>query len=215
MQQQQPVHDPDVCGIDDIRSLAVIFFRGNDPISNLIQAAEEAVEGAATDEIVWTHVGIALTGAMCGRRKDNKLHIFESTWSYGTTPDETTGKGFFGVQLRKLADVVESYDGMIGFANLSLFAANQLMRGRYLKRIQNFVRANLHKGYPWQFPLQLCGALFDPASKVPQPADRKFCSQLVAELLAAVGLGCALPSTCSPHELSRWHVLGPIHIIKK
>lgn len=99
--------------IVDIKPLDCIFFHGTEFISRMIIKMEEMTLGAGE----WSHVGIVINKEMMPSLnvKDNDLYLWESTISSKNklitecpTLDAESGKPVFGVQIRKLKDVIDN-----------------------------------------------------------------------------------------------------------
>lgn len=98
----------------DVRPLDIIFFRGADFISRAISKIEEKMTGCGE----YTHVGMVVDGELLPGLGLNpaKKYVWESTmsspfslFSSDGVLDEQTNRGFFGVQIRDLDDLVEEY----------------------------------------------------------------------------------------------------------
>lgn len=103
-----------------LRSFDMIAFRGTSVLSNAISYVEERVNGVGAGR--YSHVGLVVMGDDFppGTRyhtpagPNNAVYIFESVLG-GTGPmadgvNDVDGKGFLGVQLRRLDDVVIAND---------------------------------------------------------------------------------------------------------
>jgi hypothetical protein len=105
----------------EIKPFDLIAFRGGDLASELISVFEKYEVGVGN----FTHVGMIVTADILpfckkvdGEKFEldpNKLYLYQSTFTY-TVPyivdgvqDVTTGKGFFGVQLCDMEEVIPNY----------------------------------------------------------------------------------------------------------
>lgn len=107
-----------------MRTYDLLLFRGADFISNSIAKVEAMEDGSKVKQVAnFTHVGIVIKGEDLlpyGTKdptekdwlKADEVYVFESTMS-GDLADGCTdvhGETHFGCQLRRLDDVVKSYD---------------------------------------------------------------------------------------------------------
>src|SRR5579885_1883326 len=96
---------------DQIKAFDIIVFRGAELVSDTISIVEEVFIGDGE----WTHVGMIITADLLPFKNGipGKLYLWESTMSgkFGGGPNDVeTGKGDFGVQIRDLEAVINSYD---------------------------------------------------------------------------------------------------------
>lgn len=100
--------------IDSIQPLDLIFFRGNDFVSDTISILQQIKLGSGE----FTHVGMVVNNELLPtitQLKSGKLYVLESTISIPypgsgpMTPDIVSGEGIFGVQIRELEDVIRTY----------------------------------------------------------------------------------------------------------
>lgn len=104
------------------RPLDLLLFRGTDAVSKTISCIEKKRLGNGD----YTHVGIVVTHALWPHpnMRPGELYVWESTMSMaccGLTdgvPDIEHNKGRFGVQVRRLSDVVAKYSGSVAWAPL-------------------------------------------------------------------------------------------------
>lgn len=124
--------------ISKIKPLDLIFFRGNNIISDIISDAERFQSKPPNDTIVWSHVGIVINTDILPNiknAKNNTLYIWESTYSGNLATkdnisintlsnkiyDIESNKPIFGVQIRELDLVIKSYlssNGLVGHGQL-------------------------------------------------------------------------------------------------
>lgn len=100
---------------DNIRPLDIILFKGVDVISDTIRILEKY----ETENGDFSHIGMVITSELLPlipQLKHNILYVLESTSSYGipviigdTPPDVVSGHGRFGVQIRELQKVIDTY----------------------------------------------------------------------------------------------------------
>lgn len=98
----------------EIEPLDLLLFRGEDFVSKTIRFLEKAVLGNGS----FSHVGIVVTRELMPwlkMLKPGEKYVWESTMSIPLggmvedVPDIESGKGKFGVQIRFLEDVIDSY----------------------------------------------------------------------------------------------------------
>lgn len=104
--------NPKVC-------FSVVLFRANELSADLISEFSVDTEKSAKYGS-WTHVGILVKGIMFDgipNIEKDEWYIYEMTCSgkiaNDITPDEQSGKGKFGVQIRKFDSVLQTYNGKI------------------------------------------------------------------------------------------------------
>ncbi len=171
---------------DQMRPFDMIFFRGSDLISGAISSVEKLAFGSGD----WTHTGMIITHDIIPFENgvDGKLYVWESTMS-GTLGDGTNDvvhdEGRFGVQIRDLDKVIESYDNSkishIGWAKLinnPLDSDDPEHIEKIKQKLRDFYTENGDAGYDYnimsmfktitaKFPV-----LFDKDKKF-------FCSELI------------------------------------
>src|SRR3990167_435809 len=104
----------------------IIYFRGNDPVSELIMYIEDITTG----ENDWSHVGFVINREVLPHvefLEYGKWYVWESVLSSSFIPgtdgvtDIKTGRGYFGTQIRDLQNVIKAYvnsTGRIGWGSL-------------------------------------------------------------------------------------------------
>lgn len=116
--------------LSDLTPLSLIFFgRKNDPVSEIINKATERtlqltdIGNGSHDLVMWSHVGIVINRRVCpslspldvrALDSDETPYLWESTYStkcplfksLERVLDAETGKSAFGVQIRRLDDVI-------------------------------------------------------------------------------------------------------------
>jgi hypothetical protein len=200
--------------IDDfmarVRPFDLIVFRNTGFIGKVISF----VEWLACGDGRISHVGCVINLEVCPiivGLKPGELGIFESNVS-GSTPDVATGKGFLGVQVRNLRDVVVNVlenGGSIGWC--PLIANPCVMKSAETKqeydsrimdlrwKVAKFYHVYSHMMYDLN-PLDLLGGAFS-AKWLRRARDRvlkkmkflnmhewMFCSELVALLYIVIGV---------------------------
>lgn len=101
---------------DQIKPFDLLLFRGTDYISKIIRVCEYEMDGTGQ----FSHAGLVITSDVLpflSELAPDTLYVWESTMSIsidgrvdgGNIPNIETHKGKFGVQIRKLEDVLESY----------------------------------------------------------------------------------------------------------
>lgn len=110
---------------DEIKPFDLIAFRGGDLASQLISVFEKYEVGVGN----FTHVGMVVTADIlpfCHKPTENgkseifvldphKIYLYQSTFTYDVpyivdgVQDVTTGKGYFGVQLCDMEEVIPNY----------------------------------------------------------------------------------------------------------
>lgn len=102
-----------------LRTFDLLLFKGSDVVSKVIAKIEKIEDGPRAPD--FTHVGCVVLGkdlfpltrdAEKEWLHEDTVYVFESTMSgkLGGGPNDVTDHARFGVQLRSLDDVVESYD---------------------------------------------------------------------------------------------------------
>jgi len=218
-----------------IQDLDIIFFKGAELVSDAIAEAEKVTQGNGD----WSHVGLVISKRNLpnievtdtGDTEDTK-YVWESTMSStykiitkDSNVDVEGDKGVFGVQLRRLDDVVISELSLGSKVGWGKLIDNPLSRKEenlidYINRIAQ-VRVTLcalhtnyfHRSYPLRI-WQMLKALF--CCLPCRPLNNKgsvFCSQFVGIVYRRLGLipktiidGEILPSDLAYPELSRQHL---------
>ena len=164
--------------LNQVSDLDIIFFYGNNCISKLIVK----LESLEIKNSKWSHVGIVVRKKYLNignSDPDNALYVFESILSSKNKllcddqQLDINGNPFFGVQLRRLDDVVYNFlksGGNVGWGKQ--------------KRVFNLDKLNeiYQKYIGLQYPINiipLC-ALFPCKIKYNK---KMFCSELVAQVL--------------------------------
>lgn len=193
----------------EIKPLDCIFFVGNEFVSKTILSAQKLWLGKGD----WSHVGIVVNKDVMPslRVEDNELYIWESTISSTKTYisknpvlDAETGKEVFGVQIRKLRDVIKhdlklgvkigwgkllnnpyEWDGVETFESY-IFRLNKL------REILDTLHAEyFHRPYSINI-CRLFAALFSCCSCCRGNScvgeEWRFCSQLVAIIYKKLGV---------------------------
>lgn len=127
---------------DNIKPLDIIFFKGDEFVSNSIRffqkrRATENTTNYNIDPDAFSHVGLVVTHEILNdhRLVPYKLYIWESTMS-GSMSDGVNnidGQSFFGTQLRDLDEVIKAYDKSkkariaVGSLKNEIFTAFDLM----------------------------------------------------------------------------------------
>jgi len=201
-----------------IKPFDLIFFRGGDLISDLISVLEtyELTHGE------FTHVGMVVTSDILPQYKDyhleeGEIYLMESTFSYfpdltHEMPDMITGKGKFGVQIKKLKDLINVYiyndktkvawcsliDNPFDDLNKRLQLQNQFVTffNHYYDRLYDMDPIDL---LGVMFPKirtlrnkvdDMINKLWLKCHQLPQnsPALWQFCSELVANVYQTIGV---------------------------
>lgn len=200
---------------DEIKSqitpLDLLAFQGGDFYSRFLTKVQELHE--KRDEC--SHVGIVINKDLIDLdfMEDDELYIFESTISWeDDVPDmEQNGKGFIGVQVRPLRDVLKSYytneHCKVMWAKLEnnpFTDSNEYSRRVIRDKFKEFYEANKGKIYEYN-PLALLASNFPSMRKlrdgiyymlnklnIKTPGrDKdswKFCSELVADVYKCLGI---------------------------
>lgn len=178
--------------IGAIAPLDLLVFRGGDFVSKLIGTIQTKVTG--TGEA--THVGLAINRKVCPalRVDDDDLYVWESTMS-GSLNDGVlnaeTGSATFGVQVRRLRDVITAYTAAdsadIGYAALINRPAPSQERMIELYNKYNGRRYDAN-------PLNLLGAAFPRLRRLRAALEKigtdqwLFCSEFVASVYIDLGI---------------------------
>lgn len=116
--------------LSQIRAFDLIAFRGGDVISDLIVKLEKYKLNNGD----FSHIGLAITSELIPQLTTKngtiftlipgKVYVLESTFSYAVgsltdgVPDVISSKGFFGVQLRDLEELLPKYNLHVAWAKL-------------------------------------------------------------------------------------------------
>ena len=174
--------------MEGIKPLAVLGFKGSGFFSNTVRRCQK-IANPVMPNVDVTHVGMAVTTKVLGIDlsdegvSDEEILIWESTFSDKNLPDIEDHQGIFGVQLRRLKDVVENYNGGVIYRNL----INEPTEKQLIKAREVF-RRERYKSYPVMLIPILLSAVFNIfiflRKMLPDFAKRNmFCSQLVAHTL--------------------------------
>lgn len=181
----------------------ILFFRGNDIVSDTIITIEDIVN--KRDVSLFSHVGIVVDNHILPIPEllDNTLYVMESTCSYeypgsGDVPSDIYGKRKLGVQIRLLSAVIREYKGKVSY-------------GRLINRptctdISNFWNKFKRGGYDALSLLAIIvPCLRPPAKAMTRLLDNVgtyvgetpfvFCSELLAILLIDIG---TIPKSVDP-----------------
>lgn len=227
----------DIKKYKDIKSqiydLDIIFFRGNELVSKAIVELEKAILGTGE----WSHVGLVIskrhlkTINLSITESKDTLYIWESTMSSTNkiitadpSLDVESGKGVFGVQIRRLDDVIKNSlkNGVcIGWGRL---LNNPLIQRVWESDVDFDMRLDeieiklgylhglyQHRPYPLNV-LRIIRSLFESCHCI-EPLDDTgsvFCSQFVAIVYQYLGIlekrfdtGEIVPVDLSNPEFSR------------
>ena len=196
---------------NEIRPLDIILFRGGELVSDAISFIEDVFVGKGD----WTHVGLVITTDIVPIKngKPNQLYVWESTMS-GDMGDGTnnveTGDGFFGVQIRDLEKVVDTYDNSADtkiawcrLINNPLLQKETESDEDYKNRIDNlkeklfeFYEKHNNTRYDYNC-LNLLSAICDNMPKCKNKVF--FCSELVTAIYQILGL---IPKEIDPETMS-------------
>ena len=193
----------------NIKPLDAIFFKGTELVSKSIIKFQEIVLGKGE----WSHVGLVINKSIMPSLnvKDDELYIWESTISSDNslitndpTLDAESQKPVFGVQIRKLSDVIanSNKNGVeLGYAKLldnPIDKKDTESEDEYKMRlyiIRNKLNA-LHKRYYHRtYEINICrlfaallSCCFCCRSSCCIGKRWKFCSQFVAIVYQNLGL---------------------------
>lgn len=214
-----------------IRPFDLIAFRGGDVISDLIEAMQKYELGTGT----FSHVGMAVTSELLpsclvdGKLfvlVPGKVYIMESTFTYNvpgfteSAPDVTTGKGFFGVQLRDLEQVIPIYitneKTKVAWCSLIDNPWDSQSKEELSEKFQKVFDEFNHRFYEMDF-LSLLAAMFPSLRLIRNMKDKltrklfkllgkyhlsdsgwQFCSELVATIYQTFGI---LPENFDPKDV--------------
>lgn len=211
---------------EQIKPFDLIAFRGGDLASDLIHYLQKHQLTCGD----FTHVGLIVTSDVLTiddyKLEEHELYLLESTFSFFPSithaiPDVTTDQGKFGVQLKKLKQVIPHYI----YNNQTKVAWCPLIDNPYdcidnrlklKEQMSQFYKDNQNTLYDMD-PLSLLGSMFpalrhirDKRDKVinkicshfksqHNPALWQFCSELVAHVYQLIGV--------IPHEMDCKNVL--------
>lgn len=206
-----------------ISDLDLIFFKGEEFVSKAIMTIEQLVTGHNE----WSHVGLVIS------RKNLNIHInknepidtlylWESTFSSNnplltadTTVDVESNSGVFGVQIRKLDDVINNTlknKAGVGWGKLINNPLDDKVVDSDRKSIQDKLNKLHIKYYHKSYPTNVCSllrALFTCCTCVP-PNNRKtvFCSQFVSIVYKNLGIidNKCITGEVIPVDLSSGHL---------
>lgn len=204
------------------RPLDLLLFRGTDAVSGMISRLQKCRLGDGS----FTHVGIVVTSDLWAHPNivPGQLYVWESTMSmscFGLTdgvPDVEHSRGRFGVQIRSLRAVVQSYAGTVNWAPLrsNPFADEELrpfVREQFRKIQTQYGDATYDASM-----LELFSAMFPPLRWMRNTARwcrtcggcRKesewvFCSEGVAMIYQSVGV---IESKFAPRDVVPMDFLG-------
>jgi len=196
-----------------IRPLDLLFFRGEDVVSETIIKIESLIDKMKVP--LFSHVGVVVGKSILNipELKDGVLYVMESTCSFsypkgGHPVPDIYGRRKLGVQIRPLDDVVKNYVGTIYHGSL--------MHDPMVRDILPFwekFRNGMYDGNPISLLATIIPCL--------RPIDREvvvventifsgekpfvFCSELVAYLLIDIGL---IPSSIDPAIVTPIDLLG-------
>lgn len=186
-----------------IRPFDLIFFRGSDFVSGIIAKLQYLFQSVDT----FTHVGIVIDSSILkfDGMEPNTLYIWESTMSgfLGDGANKVSGQTF-GVQVRKLADVIENYKNprtKIAWAKMKenpldkketeteLEYVNRLQTS--LNNLQKFYDCHKNAGYDYN-PLHLLSTLIPNITshdtQLYKHNEKFFCSELCCAVYICVGV---------------------------
>ena len=215
--------------IDNIRPFDLLVFKGSDGISSIIMAVQKFVTGVDGA----SHVEIAMSPKYCSKIKtpmsDDAMFSWTSTLS-GTFNDGVnnaeTDFAFFGIQFRKLNDLVLAYkdnpDANIGVCRLINNPIEKLeneTEKQYLSRMDELKETmnKMYKKYNGRgyniSPIALLAAIFPFIRPFRRRAQRQsalraqeryglFCSEFIASLYIDLGIINELTDGISDNNVS-------------
>jgi hypothetical protein len=192
-----------------ISDLDLIFFRGYDLVSKTIMEAEKLWLGDGN----WSHVGLVISKRSLSTLNSNDpidtLYVWESTMSStdklitaDPTVDIESGKGVFGVQIRKLEDVIQNTlkEGAgVGWSKLVNNPLKQrteesdddytVRKAHIYEKLNELHEKYYHKPYPLNV-FRIARGLFTCCICINPVGTRKavFCSEFVAIVYEALGI---------------------------
>ena len=140
----------------------------------------------------YSHCGIVIKNPLCTPEPLDGLYILEST-GLENIPDATDNKIKFGVQLRKLDEVIDNYDGKVYWRQVDC-DRNQT----FYKKLATAYSVVYNK--PYDLGFEYIKALFELDVGSLQNKKTFVCSALVAFILVSLGL---LPSD------TKWSIVTP------
>lgn len=209
----------------DIKPLDCIFFRGTELVSSAIVQMEKMTLGIGE----WSHVGIVVDKTIMPSLKvnDNELYIWESTISSkcklisgNPTLDAESNEPVFGVQVRKLKDVIK-HDLKLGvklgwgrLRNNPIYKTDMedekmfCLRFKCLRsKLDKLHIENYHRPYTKNI-CRLLAAMFTCSSCCRSRCcigeEWRFCSQFVSIVYKSIGvLGDSFdPETIVPQDIA-------------
>jgi len=198
--------------LKNIRPLDCIFFKGTSFYSKAIIELDKITLGQSTTR-EWSHLGLVINKEMIPNLnvKDNDLYIWESTLSSTSTLlspdivlDVESNEGVFGVQIRKLKDVIDNNLKIgvgIGWGKLINNPCYKLPNeneNNYKNRLSllkiklNILHTkNYHRPYQTNI-FRLLGSIFTKCSCCRSSCcfgkKMVFCSQFVANVYESLGI---------------------------
>jgi len=155
---------------------SIVLFSGDGPVSNLIKMGQ-GMAGHSHDTSMWTHVGITYRDPIT-----QTLLLLEST-TLSEGDDIMTGTKRSGVQLVSMSTRVAQYNGHVAVR----IPAAPPSGAQVLAMADRMIQL---KGLPYErSKLDLVAAVFDRFNEGDDLEDLSslFCSELVAEILQAMG----------------------------
>lgn len=197
--------------LSHLSPLDIIYFKGTDFVSNTIMKIEEFTTG----ESDWSHVGLVVNRDLLPgveAMSPDRWYIWESVLSSGFFKgtdgvlDISTGKGFFGTQIRDLEDVVEAYTancGKVGWGKLInnpwhiSERSKRRLRQKFNKIHQKYCYVNFDVN-----PLSCFGAAFPlfrrPRDIIDRIVYRVDYDKYLEEEIENINLGLTDPSELDP-----------------
>ena len=193
-----------------IRSFDLILVHGDAYISHLISFLQARQLGEKASD--FSHVGIAIRADLLDDNDDldpNHVYIWESVLGgNGILSDDVydvEGKASYGVQLRSLDQLIETYrksgkNERVAYCRLNsnLFNPDTPDQGYQYLRLKTIFNQlfSQYNGTRYDFnPVNCCSALFkccrplrDPIEKLFRTKDWLFCAELVALVYREIGL---------------------------
>lgn len=225
-----------------IRSFDLLSFRGGDFISDIIIILQRKSKGISP----FSHVGMVVKSDILEewngyKLKEDNIYVLESTFSYEvmgilkSSPDVIKEKGIFGVQLRNLEDVIDTYIS----SKKTKIAWCKLIENpldyKDINLIKDEFRVIFEKYYNMFYALSLLdllGTLY-PAIAFIRDNKKKltkylrkmlfmkknnewqFCSQLVANIYKDMGIASVNPNNITPSDFfKKEFVYSPIFFEK-
>jgi len=182
-------------------TLDLLCFRGTDVVSRAVQLGQQVVVGRG--EI--SHVGLVLRPEDMGKLGNHlelgSVYVMESTLlAKSSAPDAITKKQIFGVCIRRLADVIDTYEGEVSWAplirnpfnlastsfmNWHIIDRRHALRKKMEKECLKYHRRAYDKSL-WPLVAAALPCLRSTRnlaeSLYPDLAQRVFCSELVARI---------------------------------